>query len=262
MAGGTDKTAMKILIVDDEPLARERVRRHLRDEPGVEIVGEAGNGREAVAAITEKKPDLVFLDVQMPEMNGFDVLKALSDHKIPAIVFTTAYDKYAIQAFEFHALDYLLKPFTRERFKRAVRHAREQLENTRHTESVDERLMSLLENLKAKKYLERIVVKSSGRVFFIKTDEIDWIEAAGNYLKLHVGRDAHLIRETMQSIEAKLDPEKFFRIHRSTLVQIDRIKELHPLFGGDYAVILRSGTELTLSRNYRDRLPELFGNLS
>ena len=253
---------MKVLIVDDEPLARERVRRHLRDEPGIEIVGEAGNGREAVAAIEEKTPDLVFLDVQMPEMNGFDVLKALEENKIPAIVFTTAYDKYAIQAFEFHALDYLLKPFSRERFRRAVRHAREQLENSRQSESIDERLVSLLENLKAKKYLERIVVKSSGRVFFIKTDEIDWIEAAGNYLKLHVGRDAHLIRETMQSIEAKLDPEKFFRIHRSTLVQIDRIKELHPLFGGDYAVILRNGTELSLSRNYRDRLPELFGNLS
>lgn len=253
---------MKILIVDDEPLARERVRRHLRDEPGIEIVGEAGNGREAVSAIEEKKPDLVFLDVQMPEMNGFDVLKTLEEKEIPAIVFTTAYDKYAIQAFEFHALDYLLKPFTRERFRRAVKHAREQLESAQQTGSVDERLVSLLENLKAKKYLERIVVKSSGRVFFIKTDEIDWIEAAGNYLKLHVGRDAHLVRETMLSIEAKLDPEKFFRIHRSTLVQIDRIKELHPLFGGDYAVILRNGRELTLSRNYRDRLPELFGNLS
>jgi two-component system LytT family response regulator len=253
---------MKILIVDDEPLARERVRRHLRDEPGVEIVGEAGNGREAVAVIEEKTPDLVFLDVQMPEMNGFDVLKALEENKIPAIVFTTAYDKYAIQAFEFHALDYLLKPFSRERFRRAVRHAREQLENSRQSGSIDERLVSLLENLKAKKYLERIVVKNSGRVFFIKTDEIDWIEAAGNYLKLHVGREAHLIRETMQSIEAKLDPEKFFRIHRSTLVQIDRIKELHPLFSGDYAVILRNGAELNLSRNYRDRLPELFGNLS
>jgi two-component system LytT family response regulator len=253
---------MKVLIVDDEPLARERVRRHLRDEPGVEIVGEAGNGREAVTVIEEKTPDLVFLDVQMPEMNGFDVLKALEENKIPAIVFTTAYDKYAIQAFEFHALDYLLKPFSRERFRRAVRHAREQLENSRQSGSIDERLVSLLENLKAKKYLERIVVKNSGRVFFIKTDEIDWIEAAGNYLKLHVGREAHLIRETMQSIEAKLDPEKFFRIHRSTLVQIDRIKELHPLFSGDYAVILRNGAELNLSRNYRDRLPELFGNLS
>jgi two-component system LytT family response regulator len=253
---------MRILIVDDEPLARERVRRHLRDESGVEIVGEAGNGREAATAIIEKKPDLVFLDVQMPEMNGFEVLQALGENKIPAIVFTTAYDKYAIQAFEFHALDYLLKPFSRERFKRAVKHAREQLEIVRQNGSVDERLVSLLENLKAKKYLERIVVRTAGRVFFIKTDEIDWIEAAGNYLKLHVGREEHLVRETMQSIETKLDPEKFFRIHRSTLVQIDRIKELHPLFGGDYAVILRNGTELALSRNYRERLPELFGNLS
>ena len=253
---------MRILIVDDEPLARERVRRLLRDETNVEIVGEAGNGREAATAIAEKKPDLVFLDVQMPEMNGFEVLQTLGENKIPAIVFTTAYDRYAIQAFEFHALDYLLKPFSRERFKRAVKHAREQLEAVRQTGSVDERLVSLLENLKAKKYLERIVVRSAGRVFFIKTEEIDWIEAAGNYLKLHVGREEHLVRETMQSIETKLDPEKFFRIHRSTLVQIDRIKEFHPLFGGDYAVILRNGTELALSRNYRERLPELFGNLS
>lgn len=253
---------MKILIVDDEPLARERVRRLLKDETGVEIVGEAGNGREAAAAIREKAPELVFLDVQMPEMNGFEVLKTLGENKIPAIVFTTAYDQYAIQAFEYHALDYLLKPFSRERFRRAVRHAREHLENLKQTGSVDERLVSLLENLAGKKYLERIVVKNAGRVFFIKTDEIDWIEAAGNYLKLHVGREAHLIRETMQAIEAKLDPQKFFRIHRSALVQIDRIKELHPLFGGDYAVILRNGAELTLSRHYRDRLPELFGNLS
>jgi two-component system LytT family response regulator len=253
---------MRILIVDDEPLARERVRRHLRDESGVEIVGEAGNGREAATAIVEKKPDLVFLDVQMPEMNGFEVLQTLGENKIPAIVFTTAYDKYAIQAFEFHALDYLLKPFSRERFKRAVKHAREHIETVRQTGNVDERLVSLLESLKGKKYLERIVVRTAGRVFFIKTDEIDWIEAAGNYLKLHVGREEHLVRETMQSIETKLDPEKFFRIHRSTLVQIDRIKELHPLFGGDYAVILRNGAELALSRNYRERLPELFGNLS
>lgn len=253
---------MKVLIVDDEPLAREKVRRMLRDEANVEIVGEAGNGREAVTAIKENKPDLVFLDVQMPELNGFEVLQNLGESKIPAIVFTTAYDKYAIQAFEFHALDYLLKPFNRERFRRAVTHAREQIENSRNSGSIDERLVSLLENLQTKKYLERIVVRTAGRVFFIKTDEIDWIEAAGNYLKLHVGRDEHLVRETMHGIEAKLDPEKFFRIHRSTLVQIDRIKELHPLFGGDYAVMLRNGTELTLSRNYRERLPELFGNLS
>jgi two-component system LytT family response regulator len=252
---------MRILIVDDEPLARERVRRLLRDEPDAEIVGEAKNGVEALRFIVEKKPDLVFLDVQMPEMTGLEVLQKIGENKMPAVCFVTAYDSYAIQAFEFHALDYLLKPFSRERFKRAIAHAREQLELS-PLDKLDERLVSLLEDLRAKKYLERIVVKTAGRVFFIKTDEIDWIEAAGNYVQLHVGRESHLVRETMNGIESKLDPDKFLRIHRSTFVRIDRIKELHPLFGGDYAVILNDGTELALSRNYRDRLPELFGKLS
>jgi two-component system LytT family response regulator len=176
------------------------------------------------------------------------------------VVFVTAYDQYALQAFDVHALDYLLKPFNRERFRRAVSRSRELLEN-RQRGALDERLVSLIADLKTeKKYLERFVVKSAGRIFFLKIDEIDWIEAAGNYLKLHVGRDAHLIRETMNSIEAKLDPDKFRRIHRSTVVNIDRIKELHPMFSGDYAVILRNGAELTLSRNYRERLIELFEN--
>jgi two-component system, LytTR family, response regulator len=253
---------MRVLIVDDEPLARERLRRLLRDESDVEIVGEARNGAEAVEFIENLKPDLVFLDVQMPEMNGFEVIETIGENKIPAVCFVTAYDRYAIQAFEFHALDYLLKPFSRERFRRAVAHAREQFEHARHGK-IDERLVSLLANLqRGKKHLERLVVKTAGRVIFIKTGEIDWIEAAGNYVKLHVGRESHLLRETMHAIEDKLDPEKFLRIHRSTLVQIDRIKELHPLFGGDYAVILTDKTELTLSRNYRERFNELCGNLS
>jgi two-component system LytT family response regulator len=246
------------IIVDDEPLARERVKRFLRDEPEIDIIAECGDGKDAVAKITELKPDLVFLDIQMPEKNGFDVIRSLNHKSMPAVVFVTAYDQYALQAFDVHALDYLLKPFTRERVHRAVSRAREQIEGKKMG-SLDERLITLIADLKSeKKYLERLVVKTTGRVFFLKTDEIDWIEAAGNYVKLHVGRDGHMIRETMNGIEAKLDPDKFLRIHRSTVVHIDRIKELHPMFSGDYAVILRDGTELALSRNYRERFLELF----
>ncbi|NOT46309.1 MAG: response regulator [Acidobacteria bacterium] len=251
---------IKTLIVDDEPLARDRVKRFLRDEHDINIVGECGNGREAVTAIKEKKPDLVFLDIQMPEKNGFEVVKSLDAGTMPSVIFVTAYDQYALQAFDVHALDYLLKPFNRERLHKAVSHARDQIE-TKRMGNLDERLASLIADLRGeKKYLERLVVKSVGRVFFMKVDEIDWIEAAGNYVKLHSGREAHMIRETMNGIEAKLDPDKFLRIHRSTVVHIDRIKELHPMFSGDYAVILRNGTELALSRNYRERLLELFEN--
>jgi two-component system, LytTR family, response regulator len=251
---------IKTLIVDDEPLARDRVKRFLRDEGDLEIVGECGNGVDAVASIKQNKPDLVFLDIQMPEKNGFEVIKSLNGKTLPTVVFVTAYDQYALQAFDVHALDYLLKPFTRERIHRAVTRAREQIEN-RRIGKIDERLVSLIADLKGeKKYLERLVVKSVGRVFFLKTDEIDWIEAAGNYVKLHVGRESHMIRETMNGIEAKLDPDRFLRIHRSTVVHIDRIKELQPMFSGDYAVILCDGNELALSRNYRERFLELFEN--
>ena len=251
---------IKTLIVDDEPLARERVRRFLRDETEIEIVGEAANGAEAIDFIEKEKPELVFLDIQMPEKNGFDVIKSLDAKTIPTIIFVTAYDQYALQAFDASALDYLLKPFNRERFHRAVVRAREHIENKKRG-NLDERIASLIADLKTeKKYLERLVVKSVGRVFFLKIDEIDWIEAAGNYLKLHVGRDSHLIRETMNSIEAKLNPDKFLRIHRSTIVNIDRIKELHPMFSGDYDVVLQTGAKITLSRNYRERFLELFEN--
>jgi two-component system, LytTR family, response regulator len=251
---------IRTLIVDDEPLARDRVRRFLRDEAEIEIIGECGNGNEAVDVITREKPDLVFLDIQMPEKNGFEVIKGLSTKRLPTIIFVTAYDQYALQAFDVHALDYLLKPFNRERIKRAVARAREHIEHKR-LGKLDERLVSLISDLRGeRKYLDRLVVKAVGRVFFLKTDEIDWIEAAGNYVKLHVGRESHMIRETMNGIEAKLDPSQFLRIHRSTVVNIDRIKELHPMFSGDYAVILRNGTELALSRNYRERFTELFEN--
>ncbi|HMJ08257.1 MAG TPA: LytTR family DNA-binding domain-containing protein [Pyrinomonadaceae bacterium] len=251
---------IRTFIVDDEPLARARVRRFLRDEDDIEIAGEYGDGSAAVEAISRDKPDLVFLDIQMPEKDGFGVVRSLAGKHMPTIIFVTAFDEFAIKAFDVHALDYLLKPFSRERIKRAVSRAREHIERMR-LGNIDERLNSLIADLKSeKKYLERLVVKSVGRVFFLRSDEIDFIEAAGNYVKLHVGRDSHMIRETMNGIEAKLDPDMFLRIHRSTVVNIDRIKELHPMFSGDYSVMLRDGTELALSRNYRDRFTELFEN--
>ncbi|HVF31120.1 MAG TPA: LytTR family DNA-binding domain-containing protein [Pyrinomonadaceae bacterium] len=251
---------IRTLIVDDEPLARDRVRRFLRDESDIELIGECGNGEEALEVITRERPDLIFLDIQMPEKNGFDVIRGLSAKRLPTIIFVTAYDQYALQAFDVHALDYLLKPFNRDRIKRAVARARQHIEHKR-LGNLDDRVQALIADLRAeKKFLDRLVVKAVGRVFFLKTDEIDWIEAAGNYVKLHVGRESHMIRETMNGIEAKLDPAKFLRIHRSTVVNIDRIKELHPMFSGDYAVILRNGTELALSRNYRERFTELFEN--
>ncbi len=249
---------IRVLIVDDEPLARERVRRLLRDEADLEIVGEAGNGKDAVAMIGSAQPDLVFLDIQMPEKTGFDVIRSLPDDAPQAFIFVTAYDHYALQAFDVHAIDYLLKPINRERLKRSLERARRQIEGQRAGD-IDARLALLIADLKTeRRYLERLVVKTTGRVFFVKTDDVDWIEASGNYLKLHVGRDGHLIRETMNSIESKLDPARFVRIHRSTIVNIDRIKELQPMFSGDYAVILINGRELTLSRNFRDAFLDLF----
>ncbi len=255
---------IRTLIVDDEPLARERIKRFLAAERDLELIGECAEGREAVAAIRTLKPDLVFLDIQIPELDGFGVLKAVGGAGMPAVIFVTAYDRYALQAFDVNALDYLLKPYNRERFRKAVERARAQLSNGAQGE-LNERLLSLLENFKSEpssRHLERLMIKSSGRVFFLRAAELDWIEAEGNYLRLHVGRESHLLRETMNRLASKLDPNKFLRIHRSTLVNIERIKELQPLFSGDYVVILRDGKQLTLSRSYRDKLLELFENSS
>jgi two-component system LytT family response regulator len=254
---------IRTLVVDDEPLARERIKRFLAAEPDLELIGECAEGREAVAAIQTLKPDLVFLDIQIPELDGFGVLKAIAIEQMPAVIFVTAYDRYALQAFDVNALDYLLKPYNRERFHKAVERARAQLSNGAKGE-LNERLISLLENFKTEqpRHLERLMIKSSGRVFFLRAEELDWIEADGNYLRVHVGRESHLIRETMNRLASKLDPDKFLRIHRSTLVNIERIKELQPLFSGDYVVILRDGKQLTLSRSYRDKLLELFENSS
>ncbi len=254
---------IRTLIVDDETLARERLKRLHAAERDLELVGECAAGHEAVAAIQTLKPDLVFLDIQIPELDGFGVLKAVGVARMPAVIFVTAYDRYALQAFDVNALDYLLKPYNRERFRKAVERARAQLSNGAKGE-LDARLLSLLENFKAEpaRHLERLMIKASGRVFFLRTEEIDWIEAEGNYLRLHVGRESHLLRETMNRLASRLDPDKFLRIHRSTLVNIERIKELQPLFSGDHVVILRDGKRLTLSRSYRDKLLELFENSS
>jgi two-component system LytT family response regulator len=255
--------SIRTLIVDDEPLARERIKRFIASERDLELVGECAEGRAAVAAIRTLKPDLVFLDIQIPELDGFGVLKAIGVAEMPAVIFVTAYDRYALQAFDVNALDYLLKPYNRERFRKAVERARAQLSNGAKGE-LNERLLSLLENFKTEqpRHLERLMIKSSGRVFFLRAEELDWIEAEGNYLRVHVGRESHLVRETMNRLASKLDPDKFLRIHRSTLVNIERIKELQPLFSGDYVVILRDGKQLTLSRSYRDKMLELFENSS
>lgn len=250
---------LQTLIVDDEPLARERIRTLLADEPDVEIIGECANGRAAAAAIQKLKPDLLFLDVQMPELDGFGVLDQIAAAKMPTIIFVTAYDQYALRAFEVHALDYLLKPFDRERFQKALQRARLQIQQAKNGE-INTRVLALLEDLRAeKKWLERLVIKSGGRIFFLKVEEIDWIEAAGNYVRLHVERETHLLRETIKNLESQLDPKKFLRINRSTLVRLDRIKELQPWFNGEHAIILQDGVQLTSSRGYREKLDELMG---
>jgi two-component system, LytTR family, response regulator len=248
---------IRTLIVDDESLARERLRQLLRDEPEIEIVGECADGREAVSAIRKEPPDLIFLDIQMPELDGFGVLEAVRAEPAPVIVFVTAHDKFALRAFEVHAVDYLLKPFDRERFMIALRRAVDRVKH-RGAGGMDERQTALLAELKsASKPSDRLAVKSGGRVVFVKINDIEWIEAAHNYIELHLEKETHLVRQTLDAIEARLAPERFVRISRSVMVNIERIRELQPLFRGDYVVTLQNGTKLTLSRRYRDKLKQL-----
>jgi two-component system LytT family response regulator len=255
MTGGK----VRVLVADDEPLARERLRTLLAREEWVDLVAECPNGTEAIDAIGRLQPDLVLLDIQMPGASGFEVIEAVGPERMPLVVFVTAFDRYALRAFDVHALDYLLKPFDRERFHEALLRARQHLER-RGTGDLERRLLELVQDLKpSSQRLERFVIKSGGRVFFVRSEEIDWIEAAGNYVKLHVGNDTHLFRETMNALEAQLDPDTFFRIHRSHIVNIERVKELQPWFNGEYVVFLRSGTRLTLSRGYREKLQERIG---
>jgi len=247
----------RTIVVDDEPLARDRLLKLLRAEPEIEVIGEAKNGREAVELIRQLKPALAFLDVQMPELDGFGVLAELAADERPAVIFVTAFDKFAFKAFEVHAVDYLLKPFDKERFQTALKRALDQLARSQ-PETMHEQLSALLNELRpAAPPSDRLAVKGDGRVVFVKVADIDWVEAADNYVSLHIGKDTHLLRETMTSIEQRLPREKFIRISRSTIVNMERIKELQPLFHGEYAVILRDGTKLTLSRSHRDKLQQL-----
>ena len=251
----TERKTIRTLIVDDEPLAREGVRLHLEDHEDIAVIGECGGGEEAVRMIEAETPDLVFLDVQMPGLDGFGVLEALGAERLPAIVFITAYDQFALRAFEAHALDYLLKPFEAERFDRALDRVRVQLRG-QSTDSMDDRLRSLVVSLGGGKerFLERMVARTNGRILILRVEDVDWVEAAANYVRVHIGAKQYLVRETMTNLEARLDPDRFLRIHRSIIVRKDRIKELEPLFQGDYSIILLDGTRLTSSRGYRDRI--------
>jgi len=247
----------RTLIVDDEELARERLRQLLADQPEIELVGECADGREAVAAIKEKSPDLVFLDIQMPELDGFAVLEAVNVEPMPVIVFVTAYDKFALRAFEVHAVDYLLKPFDRERFESALRRALDQVRHREDPARAQAQAALLTEIQAPTKPIERLAIKSGGRIVVVKAADIAWIESAHNYVEIHDDKQAHLLRESISSIETRLPPDKFVRISRTVIVNVDRVKELEPLFGGEYTVTLQNGQRLTLSRRYRHKLPQL-----
>ncbi|HEX2190569.1 MAG TPA: LytTR family transcriptional regulator DNA-binding domain-containing protein [Longimicrobiaceae bacterium] len=259
---------IRALIVDDEPLARRGIRLCLGRAGDVEVVGECGSGREAVRAIEDLAPDLVFLDVQMPGLDGFGVVEAVGPDRMPPVVFVTAYDQHAIRAFDAQALDYLLKPIDDDRFDRALERARRSLAERREL-NLGRRLTAAMAELgvaevarpagEARRHAGRFLVKKAGRVVLVGADEIDWVEAAGDYVRLHAGRESHLLRETMARMEEQLDPERFVRIHRSTIVNVQRIRELQPYFNRDHVVILLDGTRLRLSRSYVERLEERFG---
>ena len=252
---------IRALIVDDEAPARDLIATLLRNEPDLEVVGECNNGRDAIAAIQRLSPDLVFLDVQMPGLDGFGVLAELQTERLPLVVFVTAFDRHAVRAFEVHALDYLLKPFEYDRLRQAVRHARTQL--AQGPDAADQtRLISLLEELHNRgQSWNRLAIRDAGRIVFLQPDQIDWIEAEGNYVRLHIGKESHLLRETMTAIEARLASRKFLRVSRSTIVNLERVVEWQPLFHGDSVVILRDGTRLTVSRVYRELFERLLAQL-
>src|SRR5216117_4464847 len=220
---------IRALIADDEALARKFIRRMLKENRDFEIIGECSNGKETVAMIRKERPDFVFLDVQMPEMDGLAVLESIGIEQLPEIIFTTAYEQYAIRAFELHALDYLLKPFDQARFKDAIKHAKKRFRSERQKEGRMQ-ISALLESIKNKpQYLDRLVIKAGGRITFLNTDEINWIEADDKYVHLHTNKGSPMVRQTLSPMESQLDPRKFSRIHRSAIVNVERIKELQPL---------------------------------
>jgi two-component system LytT family response regulator len=249
---------IRVLIIDDVELARERVKM-LLDSEDVEVVGEADSGCDAVEAIHKLKPDLVFLDIQMPEMDGFEIVEEVGIDQMPVTVFITAYDKFAVRAFETNAVDYLLKPFDKERLTRAVERAKKEIE--RNTpDDFRERLEFLLKDVKPNpKYLKRIPIKSPRGTFLIPVEDIEWMSAAGHFVELHMkNKIIHLIRRQITQLEQKLDPEIFIRVHRSSIVNVNKIKSMHPLFNGDHLIILHDGTELNMSRTYHEKILKVF----
>ncbi|MEN8376467.1 MAG: LytTR family DNA-binding domain-containing protein [Gemmatimonadota bacterium] len=249
------------IIVDDEPLARDCVRIALEDHPEVRIVAECGDGERAVEAIRQLDPDLVFLDVQMPGMDGFDVIEVIGVERMPVVVFVTAYDQHALKAFEIHAADYVLKPFDDARFMASVGHAIQRVRQA-DVAALSRTLNGVLRELPGPlrddagdaRWASRIMVRDRDRIRFVPVDEIDWLEGAGNYVRVHAGKASHLIRATLAGLGDRLDPTRFIRIHRSTIVNVDRIREVQPWAGGDYVAILHDGESLKVSRSYRDDL--------
>jgi two-component system, LytTR family, response regulator len=247
---------IRTLIADDQPMARERLTALLNEEPDVQVVAACASGTEAVSAIQHHQPDLVFLDMQMPELDGLGVIAAVGPERMPSVVFVTAYDEFALRAFDVHALDYLLKPFGRQRFQRALDRARDHLSRERAGD-LAKRLVALVEEVRpSHPRAERLMVRSGARVVFVEVRQVDWVEAEGNYVRLHLGEESHLIRETMHAMEARLGGTKFVRIHRSRIANVDRIREMRLVQNGEYEVVLRNGRALGVSRLYRDKLQE------
>ena len=255
---------IRALIVDDEPAARDTIRALVADDPDVTVAGECGDGRSALEMIRGTTPQLVFLDVQLPEMDGFAMLRHLAPSELPVVVFTTAYDQYALQAFEVHALDYLLKPFDDDRFRDALRRAKERVRQGR-VDAVSRELRDLLDGSgdarddARDRYLARLVVRSGERTVVVAVRDIDWVEADGDSLRIHAARAEYVLRQTLKDLERRLDPARLVRIHRSTIVNVERIRELQPYFRGEYVVILHDGTRLKLSRGCRARLEAVLG---
>jgi two-component system LytT family response regulator len=248
-------STIRTVIADDQPITRERLASLLQEQPDVEVVASCSSGAEAVRAIEAYRPDLVFLDMQMPELDGFGVIDAVGPAKMPSVVFVTGYDELALRAFDIHALDYLLKPFGRQRFQKALERAREHVTRGRGSELAS-RLVALVEEVRPiRRATERIVVRSGSRVVFVELHNVDWVEAEGNYVRLHVGEESHLIRETMHAIEQRLG-ERFLRIHRSRIVNVGRVRELRLVHNGEYEVVMRTGRALRVSRLFRERLSE------
>jgi two-component system LytT family response regulator len=244
-----------VLLVDDEPHARRKLDRFLRDEAGIDIVGESGGGEHAIGLIEALQPDVLFLDIHMPQMNGFELLSALEMDRLPLVVFVTAYDQFAVKAFEVHALDYVLKPFDRDRVQSCLERIREELKR-RQPHTLEQRLERFLDQYQPRSFIERLPVRSRGRITFVQMKDVEWIAAAENYSELHVRGESYLVRSTLQSLEARLDPRAFRRVHRSALVNLEHVRELRPFSHNDFIIVMKDGAQVRMSRRYRANLSE------